>query len=470
MRTFVCSHLLFVLALASAPSSQAAVKPHGLFTHGMVLQQGTKVPVWGTAAPGEKVIVKFQGQEVAAATGKDGRWMVHLKDLQPGGPFEMTILGDITITLKDVLVGEVWVCGGQSNMEWALSSTYQAKENIKKANYPMIRLFKAPKTPQPKPIDDFIAPAKWVECSPETVPSFSAVGYYFGRDLQQARIVPVGLIQSAWGGTAAERWTRSEIFNEVEGLKGLKGSDLYNGMIAPLLPFAIKGVIWYQGESNAGQAWKYRTLFPALIKNWRDDWKQGDFPFLFVQLAPWDVPKEPTWPELREAQLYTAQTVKNTAQVVITDYGHPTDIHPPQKEPVGARLALAARALAYGEKITWSGPEYQAKKIEGDKIILSFKHVDKGLMIGGKDKELKGFTLAGADGEFHPAQAAIKGETVVVWSDKVSMPTEARFGWANFPVVNLFNAAGLPATPFRTDTFPAFTDPAAKKGTKVNPK
>lgn len=460
MRKFVLSSAFVLLALCS--QADASVKLHGLFTDGMVLQQGAKVPVWGSATPGQKIMVRFQGQETGTSAGKDGQWTVHLKNLKPGGPFEMEIFGDYTIRLKDVLVGEVWVCSGQSNMEWPLSGTHNAKENIKKANYPMIRLFNAPKTPQPKPIDDFVAPAKWVHCTPETVPGFSAVGYYFGRDLQESRIVPVGLIQSAWGGTPAESWTRGEVFEKTEGLKGLKGSNLYNGMIAPLVPFAIKGVIWYQGESNADRAWQYRTLFPAMIKQWRADWKQGDFPFLFVQLAPWDVPKTATWPELREAQLYTAQTVPNTAQVVITDFGDPKDIHPQHKEPVGARLALAARALAYGEKITYSGPEYASKKVEGNKVVLSFKHVDKGLKIGGKEKDLKGFTIAGEDNEFHPAQAKIEGETVVVWSDKVSSPKEVRFGWANHPVTNLYNAAGLPATPFRTDTLPAITDKSKK--------
>lgn len=451
--------LLLVLALPA----QAAVKPHGLFTDGMVLQQGAKVPVWGSAAPGEKVNVRFQGQEIVTNAAKDGSWMIYLKDPKVGGPYEMDIVGSFTIKLRNVLVGEVWVCSGQSNMEWSLKPTYKSKEAIDKANYPMIRLFQAPKTPQAKPISDFVAPAQWVECSPETVPNFSAVGFYFGRDLQEKLIVPVGLIQSAWGGTAAERWTPTEIFDKTEGLKGLKGSDLYNGMIAPLVPFAIKGVIWYQGESNADHAWQYRTLFPAMIKSWRDDWKQGDFPFLFVQLAPWDVPKTSTWAELREAQLHTAQTVKNTAQAVITDFGDAKDIHPSKKEPVGARLALAARALAYGEKITYSGPEYTGKKSEGKKIVLSFKHVDKGLTIGGEDKELKGFTIAGEDRDFVPATAKIEGETVVVWSDKVSQPQEVRYGWANFPVVNLYNAAGLPASPFRTDSFPALTDPSTKK-------
>ena len=364
MRKFVLSAAFLLLSGISTAQVGASVKPHGLFTDGMVLQQGAKTPVWGTATPGEKVTVKIQGQQVSAAAGKDGTWMVHLKDLKPGGPFEMHISGGYTIVLKDVLVGEVWVCSGQSNMEWSLAATYNAKEKIKKANYPMIRLFKAPKTPQPKPIDDFVAPAKWMECSPGNGAQL------FGRRLllrprsaasadRTGRPDPVRMGRDRGGA-----WTKSEVFAD-EGLKGLKGSDLYNGMIAPLLPFAIKGVIWYQGESNADKAWQYRTLFPAMIKSWRDDWKQGDFPFLFVQLAPWDVPKTPTWAELREAQLYTAQTVKNTAQVVITDFGDPKDIHPQHKEPVGAGLRWQLAPLLMARRSLTPGRNTRARRSRG---------------------------------------------------------------------------------------------------------
>jgi sialate O-acetylesterase len=347
-------------------------------------------------------------------------------------------------------------------MEWAMTGTRNPKKDIAEAKHPMIRLIRVPKAPVSTPQADFgkdwkddNTTGKWTECTPETVARFSAVGYFFGRDLQKARQVPIGLIQSAWGGTAAERWTSKETFDKYAELKGGKGSDLYNGMIVPLLKFPIKGVIWYQGESNAGQAWKYRTLFPAMIKNWRDDWKQADLPFLFVQLAPYDKVNGPTWPELREAQLYTAQTVKNTAMAVITDYGHPTDIHPKDKDPVGARLALCAQAIAYNEKLVYSGPEYTSVKIDGKKAVLSFKHVGGGLMA--KGDKLTGFTVCGADKKFVPADAVIDGDKVVVTSAAVAAPVAVRFGWANHPVVNLFNREGLPATPFRTDDFPAVT-------------
>ncbi len=456
--------MLALLGLAG-PRAEAAVKPHGLFLDNMVLQQGMKVPVWGTADPDEKITVKLQGQEVAVAAGKDGKWLAPLNSLKPGGPFELTIAGSNTVTLKNVLVGEVWVCSGQSNMEWPMIASRNPMKDIAESKNPNIRLLRVPKVPTGKPVSDFgkdkdETTGQWQECGPDTVGRFSAVGYFFGRDLQKTRNVPIGLIQNAWGGSAAERWTRAEIFDQYPELKGGKGSDLYNGMIAPLIPFAIKGAIWYQGESNAGQAYKYRTLFPAMVKNWRDDWKQGDFPFLFVQLAPFNGPKDQTWPELREAQLLTAQRVPYTGQAVITDFGHPTDIHPKDKDPVGARLALCAQAIAYGEKVPYSGPEYTTMKVDGGKIMLNFKHLEGGLVAKGGD--LKGFTIAGKDGKFVPAEAVNVGETIVVASKDVQQPAAVRFGWANHPVVNLFNRAGLPASPFRTDNFRLITQPKGK--------
>ena len=457
--------VMLLVGVACRPGQALAeVKLHGLFTEGMVLQQGTKVPVWGTAADDEKVTVKIQDQEVST-TAKNGKWRVDLNKLKPGGPYEMTVKGTNTIQFKGVLVGEVWVCSGQSNMEWPMTLSRNPKEDIAKSKNPNIRLFFTPKTPNNTPqteLGKWKGPTTWLPCGPDTVPNFSAVGYFFGRDLQKAREVPVGLIQSAWGGTPAEAWTSKEVLENTPGLKGLKGSNLYNGMVAPLMPFAIKGVIWYQGESNAGQAHQYRTLFPAMIKNWRDDWKQGDFAFLFVQLAPWDVPKEPTWAELREAQLLTAQKVRNTAMAVITDVGDPKDIHPKDKDPVGARLALCAQAIAYGEKITYSGPEYSGMKIEKNKAILSFKHVGKGLLA--KGGPLTGFTIAGADKKFVKADAVIEEDKVIVSSPMVEAPVAVRFGWHNHPIVNLWNRDGLPATPFRTDDFPMITGPKQGAG------
>ena len=390
----------------------------------MVLQRGKEVPVWGTAADGEKIIVEIDMKaikETKETTAKDGKWMVRLAALQAGGPYTLTIKGKNTVTLKNVLVGEVWVCSGQSNMEMSVNSSADAKRNIAESKNPMIRLFTVPKNPQPTPQTDVVG--KWVECGPVTVGGFSAVAYFFGRDLQKTLNVPVGLIHTSWGGTAAEPWTTREALSGNPQFKGLVANQdaaiknypknidkyltslekyletarklnaagkelppvpvlpakpgrspgsptaLYNGMIAPLQPFAIAGAIWYQGESNAGRAYQYRTLFPLMIQSWRDSWKQGDFPFLFVQSAPFMAiskePQESQWAELREAQLLTTNKLKNTAMAVITDVGDPADIHPRRKEPVGARLALAALALTYNKPIAYSGPTYESMKVEG---------------------------------------------------------------------------------------------------------
>ncbi len=510
------------LWLGQAAALKADVKPHGLIGSGMVLQQGMKVPVWGTGAPFNVAAVTFQGRTVKAQQpgNQRGDWKVVLDDLKPGGPYEMTITGyDATnglenakklntIHLKEVYVGEVWVCSGQSNMEMGLGGVDNAKEVIAKSKNPQIRLFTVPKriaaTPQRN------VRGAWLECNPQTVGGFSAVAYFFGRDLNKALNVPVGLIHSSWGGTVAEAWTSRKALEAVPELKGLANAAaqvpamedryldqlekylpearkargekkglppppqyplnnpniptvLYNGMIAPLIPYGIRGAIWYQGESNAGRAAEYRTLFPTMIQNWRHDWHEGDFPFLFVQLAPWlqvsKVPQESAWAELREAQLLTSLHTPNTGMAVITDVGDPADIHPRRKEPAGARLALAARALAYKEKIVHSGPVFDKMHVEGDKAVLSFKHVGGGLEAGPGDPrllpsaggKLHGFAVCGKDHKFVNAAAEIKGDKVVIWSPQVKEPVAVRYGWANCPVCNLQNKEGIPASPFRTD-------------------
>jgi sialate O-acetylesterase len=498
-----------------AQPARAEVKPHSLFSEGMVLQQGMRAPLWGTAGPDEKVTVRFQGQE-ASSTTKNGRWRVELDDLKAGGPFEMTIAGANTIQLKNVYVGEVWVCSGQSNMEWPVRASADAEKVIADSKNTQIRLFTVPKRVATAPVHD--VEGSWKECGPDTVPTFSAVAYFFGRDVQKARHVPVGLIHTSWGGTPAQSWTsrpalsaepalqsmvanldqsldnyaqavekyieqlhkykeafvkaRAESKNvpslptaPVDPMKGPRAawtpSGLYNAMIAPLLPYAVRGAIWYQGESNAGQAYQYRTLFQTMIKDWRTAWKQPEMPFLLVQLAPFTKilpePGESQWAELREAQLLATQKLPKVGMAVITDVGDQADIHPKWKEPVGARLALAARALAYGESIEYSGPIYESMRVEGDKAILSFQHVGGGLVA--KGGPLVGFTICGKDRKFVKAEATIQDDKVVVWSPMVTQPVAVRFGWANYPVVNLWNKDGLPASPFRTDDFPMVTGP-----------
>lgn len=496
-RSFFKISTTVALVISGVPV-QAEIKPNGLFSEGAVLQRGIRVPVWGSAREGEPVTVKFQGQEVRTIA-KDGGWRIQLEPLNAGGPFTLTLIGDNTISFSDVWVGEVWLSSGQSNMSFPLAGAANGKEAIAASVDPQLRLFSVPHAATDHPLTS--VEGGWKTSSPATVAKFSAVAYFLGRDLRRALKVPIGLIDASVGGTPAQAWTPLNALksdpalkdilvrydeslktydpakaaaayeNEVkkypdrvakaksEGKqaprKPLKLADpsrrnnrpggLYNAMISPLESYAMAGVIWYQGEANAGKAAEYQKLFPAMIGSWRSAWKQGDFPFLFVQIAP----NQQMTPEIREAQLLSWQRVKNTAMVVTTDVGDRMNIHPTRKAPVGARLALAARALAYGEKIEFSGPVFSAMTIRGKRAELDFTHVGGGLLARGGD--LRGFTIAGEDGVFVPAVATIDGNKVIVSSSTVANPSAVRYGWDKVPDVNLFNAEGLPATPFRTD-------------------
>ena len=478
-----------------AVAARADVTLPAVISDGMVLQQGVRVPVWGAADEGETVTVEFQGQKVSA-TARGGKWMVSLKPLEPGGPFPLTVSGKNRIEMKNVLVGEVWVASGQSNMAWRVKQSADPEAAIAGATCPLVRFFTVPRSEVAAPAAE--VKAGWQQCGPETVGDFSAVAYFFGRDLQAARGVPVGLINSSVGGSPAESWMsraaleanpeygqffelypeRMEQYHKAQAEhaaaaerakaegkpaprapgKPWMPAGLYNGMIAPLLPFAIKGAIWYQGEANAGRAYQYRALFPAMIRNWRADWGQGDFPFLFVQLAAYGPaatkPEESDWAELREAQLMTLAAVPHTGMAVTTDVGD-ADIHPTRKQPVGARLALAARAVAYGEKVVHSGPVFHEMKVKGDRAELMFKHVGGGLEARGG--ELKGFTVAGEDRVWREAKAEIQGDRVIISCPGVAKAVAVRYAWARYPVCNLYNKEGLPATPFRTDDWPGVT-------------
>jgi sialate O-acetylesterase len=463
---------LFAVVSFQAPAALAAVHPHGLISEGMVIQQGVAVPIWGTAGEGEKVTVDFQSQHVST-TASGGKWLVRLEPSKAGGPFEMTIAGENQVRLHQVYVGEVWVCSGQSNMEWPVRLSAGGAEAVAKSTDPQLRLFVAPHRTSGKPEEQ--VSGAWRASGPASVTNFSAVGYFFGRDLRRTLGVPVGLIESNWGGTIIEAWMSRNALIQHPDFKDYEtkaqGANpatnpnrpgvLYNGMISSLLPYAIRGVIWYQGESNAGRAVQYQTLFPGLIRDWRRAWGNDDLVFLFVQLAPFQKirtePRESAWAELREAQRLTSLHVPHTGMAVITDLGDEKDIHPKRKEPVAERLALAARALAYGQAITYSGPMFREMKIEGDQAILSFDHVGGGLVARGG--RLEGFTIAGDDRKFVPAEAEIRGDQVVVHSGAVSRPVAVRFGWADYPVVNLWNRDGLPASPFRTDDFRLTTQP-----------
>ncbi|MBI4578324.1 MAG: sialate O-acetylesterase [Planctomycetes bacterium] len=478
----------------------------------MVLQRDMEVPIWGTADPGEAVTVSIAGRQAKATAGADGKWMVRLqpfKTSEPAEPIEMTVAGKNTIKVVDILVGEVWLASGQSNMQWPVKLSKDAVTELMATRYPQIRLYSVERAVAGRPMSD--VPGKWAACGPETVADFSAVAYFFGRELHEKLEVPVGLVHSSWGGTPAESWTSRPALEADPDLKlmldrsdGMLGdyraeieqyrkvldawvnesiaaesqgrpvppgpkfrpddprahpdrpSGLYNAMIAPLVPLAIRGAIWYQGEANAARAYQYRKLFPAMIKDWRRAWGQGDFPFLFVQLANFKPtgPRAGTWAELREAQTMTL-TLKNTGMAVAIDIGDPADIHPKNKQEVGRRLFLAAQHVAYGKQLIYSGPMYEAMGVEANRVRLKFKHANGLKTQDGQPP--KGFVIAGEDRKFVDASATIESETVVVWSDAVAGPVAVRYGWNDNPTCTLYNAAGLPAGPFRTDDWPAIT-------------
>jgi sialate O-acetylesterase len=493
----------WVIAALTATVPQSAwaeVKLHALFADGAVLQRNQPIKVWGTASEGEQVTVELAGKRATAKT-QDGRWLVIVPALPAGGPYTLNVAGENKLAVKDVWVGEVWICSGQSNMQWPLSRSSGAAEAIAQSANNKLRLFTVPRQGTGEPQRDVVG--KWSPCGPQTVGEFSAVAYYFGRDLQKALGVAVGLINTSYGGTPAEAWTSRQALRREPTLKGMVDAfdqqvasydpvkakeryqqqfkawqdnaaqakkagkqaprrpfppveptrnahaptTLYNAMIAPLIPYGIKGAIWYQGESNAGRAKEYHLLFPTMIRCWREAWGQGDFPFLFVQLAPF-ANGGGDWPELRESQRRTVHRVPKTGMAVITDAGDRTDIHPQNKEPVGARLALAGRAIAYGEKIEYSGPDFAKLDARDGRAVLTFRHVGGGLEARGP---LDGFEIAGADRKFVPAKAEIEGDNVVVSSPEVSQPVVVRYGWSNYPTPSLWNRAGLPASPFRSD-------------------
>ncbi len=499
---------LSLVALLLPVGAAGEVKLPAIIGENMVLQQGRELPIWGWATPGEKVAVTLAGTGRSAEADANGSWLVRLPPMQAGGPHELTVAGEKnTLTLKNVMVGEVWLCSGQSNMFWEVRKAAGAEQEIPAADYPDLRLFSVTKKTAEKPLED--VRGRWSVCEPNAVANFSAVAYFFGRELLLAkkdRHVPIGLIHSSVGGSAIELWMPQETLSEdpefraalakyEEGLESYqakkvkqfeealakwrteaeqakaegkgppkepsppkpppKGSVYFNGMIRPLAPFAIAGVIWYQGETNVEQAALYARLFPAMIASWRKVWGQGDFPFLFVQLANYKQrsvePTDSDWARLREAQL-AALAVPRTAMAVAIDIGDANDIHPADKQDVGKRLALAALGTVYGKDVVCSGPIFAGMKIKGNEAILSFKHVGSGLVAYGD--ALAGFAVAGADRRFVWARARIEGDQVIVSSKDVPRPVAVRYGWADNPECNLYNKEGLPASPFRTDDWP----------------
>ncbi len=650
MKTLKTFLILTGIFLFSFISTNAEVKLPRIFSSNMVLQKGIEIPVWGWANKGEQITVIFNNQSVRTKTDKNGKWSVKLPAQEYGGPFKLTVKGKNTVVFDNILIGEVWVCSGQSNMEWQVANSVNGESEIAAANFPKIRLFTVPKTVAQFPNED-ITSGEWVECSPETVGNFSAVGYFFGRDIFKELNVPIGLIHTSWGGTVAETWSSAETISKDPDLKGdlaelqqmdmskykeekmaqikkmlggeipekdmgmengnpvwsavnfddgswktikapnywepqgymdidgigwyrkeirlteqqsnadatlhlgkVDDSDitfmngieigktetydkeriysidkkylnpgknmivvrvndtggnggiwgdpkdqflaignekvdisgdwkfkiskatvgavnigpnsyptlLFNGMINPILPYGIKGAIWYQGESNAGRAKQYQRIFPEMITDWRTHWNQGDFPFLFVSLAnfnpPAETPGESDWAELREAQTKTL-SLPNTGMALTIDIGEALDIHPKNKQDVGKRLALNALKVAYNKDIVYSGPMYKSVEFKVGKAFITFSETGSGLKAKDKYGYLKGFTIAGADKKFKWAKAEIvDSQTVVVFSEEIKDPKSVRYGWANNPDdVNLYNVEGLPANPFRTDDWPGIT-------------
>ncbi len=499
----------FPLLLVCGMELGAQLRLPRVFADHMVLQRDVRIPVWGWAAAGGKIAVKFGEHAADCVAGADGTWRVELPAMKAGGPHTMTVRAASTITLKDVLVGEVWLCSGQSNMEMGVKAIKDAEREVAASKNPQIRLCAIPKITAGEPRRDVAA--TWRVCGPKAVVhgafgGFSAVGYFFGRRLFEELGVPIGLIDSSWGGTRIEPWTPPGGFEDVESLRkiakeiadrhrsyrsalparlthveswveatraalqsggtlppapnlprhptnnAVSPSGLYNGMIHPLVPFAIRGAIWYQGESNLGDGMAYLAKMKALIGGWRKVWGQGDFPFYFVQLAPYNYgrrrnPQE--LPAIWEAQT-AALAIVNTGMAVTTDIANLGDIHPKNKQDVAARLALWALAKTYDRKdLVHSGPIYKSMKIEGDKIRLEFTHVGSGLAM--KGKILEWFDIAGENQRFEKAHAKIDGNSVVVWSEVVKKPVAVRFAWHMLAEPKLVNKEGLPASPFRTD-------------------
>lgn len=516
--------VLFSCILLLATCLQAEIKLPAIFSDGMVLQQQQLVRIWGTGDVGEDVKITFGDQTQATATDPTGKWSITLSPLNANAtPADLVVAGKNKITLKNVLVGEVWVCSGQSNMQWSVKQASNAESEIAAANHPQIRMFNVERVPSMKPQAD--CKGAWKEANGANVGDFSAVGFFFGRHLHQVLKVPVGLINTSWGGTRVEAWTSREALDQrpcakdmltdwqgvVAKWDGAKEqaafvtrtaewqalvkkideenaklpadkkktkpqaprppddptktphhpSALFNGMVAPLVPYGIKGAVWYQGESNQRRAFQYQELMPTLINDWRKHWVDG-FSFYMVQLANFGnghpVTKEAgvpdAWVELQEAQTLTAQTLTKCGVAIINDIGDQNDIHPKNKQEVGRRLALWALAKDYGKTGTeYSGPLYVSSFIQGGKIRIQFEHTGTGLKTrdGG---ELKHFQIAGADQKWVWAKAKIEGNEVVAWSESVPKPIGVRYAWASWPEgANLMNAEGLPASCFRTDDF-----------------
>ena len=443
---------VLVVALSSVVAKEAVaeVRLPGLFGDHMVLQRDMPIRVWGWAEPKEMIDVVLDGERTATRADAGGEWDVVLPARPAGGPVELRVNQH---AFQNVMLGDVWVCAGQSNMEWGLVVTRDHEREIRAANYPRIRLMQVPTRRSETVMHD--VETEWRICSPQTVSYFSAVAYFFGRQLHHELDVPMGLIMAAVGGTRIEPWTPAagvRAVDELDGIDAPANGQLYNGMIHPLAPLSVRGVIWYQGEGNVGDGWLYYHRMRALIKGWRQTFNAPELPFLYVQLAPlnWGGKPVDELPQIWEAQT-AALSIPHTGMVVTNDIGNPGDAHPRNKQDVGRRLATWALAIVHGcQALEPSGPLYDRMQVEGSQIRIRFRHAESGL-ISRDGKPLTWFTIAGQDGEFVPAVATVDGSDVLVSSPNVAEPVAVRFAWHQVAEPNLMNRAGLPASAFRTD-------------------
>ncbi len=485
--------LFFFIAICLNANAQN-IKAASIFGDNMVLQQGINVPVWGTSKPKQELTISFAGNNIKAKADENGKWVAKIPKMKASGPLKMVISSaEDSLVFKYIMIGEVWLASGQSNMQMKLSEVNNAQKEINEAKFNKIRFFNVALNISNKPLEE--VKGSWKLCSPENAKQFSAAAYFFARDLHLDQNVPVGIISSSWGATPSEAWTSSESlishpdfkdsvkrYQKLEENWELLYSDflkntelakqsnntikapvlpkeknyptaLYNSMIAPIVPYGIKGVIWYQGENNAPRAMQYRSLFPLLINDWRNKWNNEKLPFLFVQLANYRVRNtEPVsadpWVLLREAQSMTLK-LPNTGMAVTIDIGDAKNIHPKNKQDVGKRLFLVASNLVYHKPVVYSGPVYEAMMVKNQNVELSFKNSGKGLSSNGE--KLTAFEIAGADKKFYWADAEIVGDKIVLSSKEVSKPLAVRYAWSTNPAASLFNKEGLPASPFRTD-------------------
>ncbi len=496
---------IFVLLVFASSVLNAKVSLPNIFSDHMVLQRNHENLIWGKANPGEKIQVSIERQKHKTVADNDGNWKVKLDSMKAGGPYVLSVKGENKLEFKNVLIGEVWVCSGQSNMGMSVAQSNHSDIEIASANYPDIRLMTVPRIGADTPQDNF--ESKWVECSPKSVRDFSAIGYFFGRRLHHTLGVPIGLINNAWGGSAIEAWIPTDVMKKTgeydefvidweqhvseysdekhalrlaeydqwlkdgkPGKKRWKPEDIrigrkrpgniYNAMVYPLIGYGIKGTIWCQGESNVGRAYQYRSMFPLMINTLRKHWEQGDFPFYWVQLADFNKElKEPTcssWAELREAQTMTL-SLPNTGEAVVFDTGESRDIHPRDKQTSANRLVCHALTKDYGYDFITESPRYSKMEVDGNKAIITFNNVASKLYSFDVDT-VYGFTIAGEDQKFERAHAKIISKNQVeVYSRKIIKPVAVRYGWADNPVVNLYDRKGLPLTPFRTDDWPGIT-------------